>query len=328
MTCEERAALIPSLGDGSLGSAQQRELEAHVESCERCQGLQQRLRKVEEVLGAGLRVPDPGEIFFRAQRERILSAGATAAVALQRPRKVPFAWAAAAAILILAAGAAFWLGVPAAPGGSGGATLPPSSSLPRPAPQAPEPQKDPETTPRKGASPEPLQVPPVVTSPSPREPGPRSAPSPLSQPVPESTPSPVVARETPSAPPSAAPGRLATMTEESVDIGLAETPKDRVLALYRAAEARLGELGQAIRRDPPLASELADAYLLLLGEGVKSVLRDRAESAQDLALARSAAAERARGHERALVELGGTATGKLKETLEEALAMSRDLGKP
>jgi hypothetical protein len=118
------------------------------------------------------------------------------------------------------------------------------------------------------------------------------------------------------------------MTEESVDIGLAETPKDRVLALYRAAEARLGELGQAIRRDPPLASELADAYLLLLGEGVQSVLHDGTESQQELALARSAAAERARGHERALVELGGASTGKLKETLEEALAMSRTIGKP
>ncbi|HLY74264.1 MAG TPA: zf-HC2 domain-containing protein [Planctomycetota bacterium] len=325
MTCEERAALIPSLGDGSLGSSQERELEAHVESCERCQGLQQRLRKVEELLEAGLRVPDPGEIFFRAQRNRILTAGPTAAGTLKQPRKVRFVWAAAAAILILAAGAAYWLGVPASSGPVGTARRP---SLPPPVPQAPDPLKGPGTAPLTGRSPEPSPAPPVMPPPGPRESGPRSAPPSLPEPVRQPVPPPLVAREASPPLPSATPGRVAAMTEESVDIGLAETPKDRVLALYRAAEARLGELGQAIRRDPPLASELADAYLLLLGEGVKSVLHDRAESAQDLALARSAAAERARGHERALVELGGTATGKLKETLEEALAMSRDLGKP
>jgi hypothetical protein len=118
------------------------------------------------------------------------------------------------------------------------------------------------------------------------------------------------------------------MTEESVDVGLSETPKERVLALYKAAEARLGELGQAMRQDPPLASELADAYLLLLGEGVQSVLHDGTESPQELALARTAAAERARGQEQLLVQLGGASSGKLKETLEEALAMSRTFGKP
>src|SRR5579872_7467450 len=277
MNCDERAPLLPSLGDGSLGSAQERELRTHLESCERCRGQLGRLRRMEELLGLGLRVPDPGEKFFRSQRERILAAGAAPAIPLLKPRKIRYVWAAAAAVLILAAGAATWWGVPAAPSEPGSAEL-----RPVPAPVQP-------------------RVPPIVTPPVVR-PAPPVAPPKAPDPVPVPVPPPVVARETPPAPPSAVPGRLAAMTEESVDVGLSETPKERVLALYKAAEARLGELGQAIRQDPPRASELADAYLLLLGEGVKSVLHDRAESAQDLALARSAAAERARGHERALVE--------------------------
>jgi hypothetical protein len=118
------------------------------------------------------------------------------------------------------------------------------------------------------------------------------------------------------------------MTEEAVDIGLAETPRDRVVALFGAAESRLGELGQVMHQDPGLASELAGAYLLLLGEGVKSVLRDGTESSQELALARRAARERARGHESTLLELVAVAQGKLKETIEDALAMSRELARP
>ena len=118
------------------------------------------------------------------------------------------------------------------------------------------------------------------------------------------------------------------MTEEAVDIGLSETPRERVVALFGAAEARLGELGQVMRQDPGLASELAGAYLLLLGEGVRGVLQDGSESPQELALARRAAREHARGHESALVELGAIAQGKLKGTLEEALAMSRELARP
>jgi hypothetical protein len=328
MTCDERAALLPSLGDGSLGSAREKELDAHVESCERCRGLLQRLRKVEELLGAGLRVPDPGDKFFRAQRMRILGTEASSATTLNPPRRARYVWAAAAAILILAAGAAYWFGVPAFPRGPEGSARRPDSSLLPPAPPAPGPKGSPEAATVPVPSAKPSQLAPVPTFPLPSETGPRSAPPLTPEPVRESLPPRVVARETPPASPSATPGRLAAMTEESVDIGLSETPKDRVLALYRAAEARLGELGQVIRRDPPLASELADAYLLLLGEGVKSVLHDGTESPQELALARSAAAERARGQERALVELGGAATGKLKETLEEALAMSRAFGKP
>jgi hypothetical protein len=124
------------------------------------------------------------------------------------------------------------------------------------------------------------------------------------------------------------PEHLARLTEESVDIGLAETPRERVVALYLAAESRLRELREAIGSDQALATELASAYVLLLSEGVKSVLQDQTESPAELALARQAAADRARGHENALAALGGAATGKLKETLDEALATSRELSKP
>jgi hypothetical protein len=115
------------------------------------------------------------------------------------------------------------------------------------------------------------------------------------------------------------------MTEEAVEIGLAETPRDRVLALFGAAGERLAELRESLGKDEDLSVELAQSYLLLLREGVWGVLRDQAESGASLAEAREVAAGRARSHENELVLLGQSAQGRLKETLGEALFASREL---
>lgn len=259
-------------------------------------------------------VPDPGAIFFKAQRERILArTRSDVAENVRRPRRLRFVWATAAAILILAAGAAFWVGVPSpspAPGGTSrssgssgtptdlvasgpGASANPDSSIPENVPQVPDP----------GPTPDPKVA----------------LETPGKSPVPKEPPSTL-------APGTAA--RLSRMTDESVDVGLAETPQEKVAALFGAAEARLKEVGEVMGQDPELASELAGAYLLLLGEGVRAVLKNESEPARELALARLAAAKRARNQEPALVLLGSTAQGPLKGTLEEALAMSRELAKP
>jgi hypothetical protein len=115
------------------------------------------------------------------------------------------------------------------------------------------------------------------------------------------------------------------MTEEAVEIGLAETPRDRVLALFGAAGERLAELRESLGKNEDLAVELAQSYLLLLREGVWGVLRDQAESGDSLADAREVAAGRARSQENELVSLGQSAQGRLKEALGEALSASREL---
>jgi hypothetical protein len=115
------------------------------------------------------------------------------------------------------------------------------------------------------------------------------------------------------------------MTEEAVEIGLAETPRDRVLALFGAAGERLAELRDSLGKNEDLSVELAESYLLLLQEGVGGVLRDQAESVSSLAEAREVAAGRAKSHENELLALGQSAQGRLKEALGEALSASREL---
>jgi len=321
MTCDELAPLLPSLGDPGLKPAQEKALRAHLESCESCRATLAGFGRLQELLDAGMPVPDPGAAFFKAQRERILArAGSAATEKFRRPRGLRFVWATAAAILILAAGAAFWYGVPSlspVPGSTMGTSE--SSGIP-PAPVASGPPASPNPAPR--AQEKPSQAPDLGPAP------PRTLPTPdpkVASDLPGKSP---VPKETPSMVAPGTAARLSMMTNESVDIGLAETPHERVVALFGAAEARLKEVGQVMREDPGLASELAAAYLLLLREGVRAVLKDDSEPPQELALARLAAAERAKNQQGALVQLGSAAQGPLKGTLEEALAMSRELAKP
>lgn len=330
MNCKDLEPLLASLGEGSLSPAEERRARAHLEGCGTCRAALARRGKLEQLLGTGLAVPDPGEAYFKAQRLRILQSaaspssaadsGAPAAPArIRRPSHGRYAWAAAAAILILAVGAATYFGVPGL-----GARTPATASGPAVRPPGAPALPRPEIPPVEGI---PEAQRPILTAQKP--------PPPLTRPAPEAGPAVAGQSAVPKVAPERTPtfgsgtsARLAAMTEEAVDIGLAETPRERVVALFGAAEARLGELGQVIRQDPNLASELAGAYLLLLGEGVKGVLTDASESPQEIALARLAARERARGHESTLLELGAVAQGKLRRTLDEALAMSRDLSRP
>jgi hypothetical protein len=166
-----------------------------------------------------------------------------------------------------------------------------------------------------------------------RTPAPANTPAPrpiVERPVhPQETPElkpavePPVRPVVPSEPSAGTAERTMRMSRESVDIALAETPSERVLALCAAAEAQLRDLAEAIVKDPALASELAGAYRLLVGEGVARVLDDRAETEQDLASARMIAARRARDHEATLAALSDRASGPLKGQLALALEASR-----
>jgi hypothetical protein len=121
------------------------------------------------------------------------------------------------------------------------------------------------------------------------------------------------------------PGHFDRMTDESLAIGLADTPTDRVGTFFRAADARLAELKIAIQKDEAMAEELASAYTMILREGVANVLDDRDESAEEMTLARRIAKARARRNELALAQLGTAAQGRLRESLREALQASHEI---
>ncbi len=111
MTCKDLAPLLGSLGDGSLPPSEKQFAREHLASCTNCRAALERLLELEQRLGAGLAVPDPGEAYYKTQRTRLLQAaartsakgsGPAAPAEFRRPRVARFVWAAAAAILILA----------------------------------------------------------------------------------------------------------------------------------------------------------------------------------------------------------------------------------
>jgi hypothetical protein len=115
------------------------------------------------------------------------------------------------------------------------------------------------------------------------------------------------------------------MSDEAIEAGLAETPVQRMLSLFKAADARLEELRAAIvRHDDELADELAEAYLLILKEGVVPILADREESEEDVAAAKRLAYARVLGEQDVLVELARLAPKTLKARIQEALAACRE----
>jgi hypothetical protein len=302
MTCEEVGPFLPVLEDGSLGEMERQGVQAHLDSCLRCRAALGRLGRLEGLLGRAASVPDPGAEFWVLQKRKILGdvqARNPAGQAILR-RSFRILWTAAAAVMLLALGA--FLG----------------RRFSLPAPGRVESASRPAAGDSRESSPPEISRPAPVVSEGTARPGVSEGPG-----VPPDPSPPLAAVVLPGS-----PEHLAQLTDELIDIGLAETPTDRVRALCQAAGARLRELRQVMERDPALATELAGAYIVLLGEGVKSVLRDGAETPASLAAAREVAALEARSHGTLLATLGGTATGKLKETLDEALATSRELAKP
>lgn len=308
MICEEVGPFLPVLSDPALADADRQAVHAHLAACPKCRAARDRQERLIALVAQAGRVPDPGEAFWKAQREALLKQAARDAAGFQAlpsaGRKPGRLWVAAAAAALVAAGAVLWATVVLRP-----------PTRPSGIPEA-----------RSGSSASPEVVPPSRV-PEPAKAVAKETPPPPAPPVPP--PAPVRAPEERRPQPVARSTEyVLRMTDEAVDIGLAETPTDRVRALYHAAESRLGELREAMGKDPDLAAELAGAYVMLLSEGVKSVLGDGAESPAALAAARDLAALRARSHETVLASLDKAATGKLKETLDEALATSRALAAP
>jgi hypothetical protein len=180
-------------------------------------------------------------------------------------------------------------------------------ALTRPAPPAPAPRKDVAETPRPPKpAPVPEKAPPVA---------PKETPA---------APAPVPVRSTAVLPGD--PGYLERLTDENLEVGLAETASDRVLGLIRAADGRLSDLRAALDvRNESIAEDLATAYTMIVKRGIGSVLDDRDDGGQDLATARVVARSYAGDKMRALTALEPETRGTLKNAIHDALAATREL---
>jgi hypothetical protein len=153
---------------------------------------------------------------------------------------------------------------------------------------------------------------------------PEKAPEKAPVPAPKEAPAPAPARSTAILPGD--PGYLERLTDENLEVGLAETASDRVLGLIRAADGRLSDLRAALDlRNDAIAEDLAAAYTMIVKKGIAPVLDDGEEGGQDLATARVVAKSYAGEKLRTLTTLEPETRGMLKNAIHDALAATRDL---
>jgi hypothetical protein len=123
------------------------------------------------------------------------------------------------------------------------------------------------------------------------------------------------------------PKHVVKLADEAAAIAQAETPTDRVIAFSEMANARVRELRVAVRKNDARTTELAQAYALLLNDGIGAVVSDADASESEAAqrdlrkLARECLAPDAP----VLVELEGSTEGPAKESVHAALVACRKI---
>jgi len=312
VNCDGLRAMLGALREGPLADDLRSAALRHLELCPACRSLLDRRDRLEALIRAALPVPDPGEAYFEGLRSRLLPAPGAAGVR-RKIGAVPILAAAAlaaAAVVLITFGSSLLRKAAPVP------------ELRAPIVQSPAPAAPPGGPPAGIAKPPDPPLPRAAAPPTGREGAPKAPEIPVPLPPPSA---PREALALPAGPPPGTAARQARMTGEAVEVALAETPAERVLALCAAAEAQLRDLPGAIATDPALAAELAGAYRLLVAEGVAGVLREQGEPEQELAQARGVAERRARDHEAALVALSGGTSGPLRESLALALEASRSI---
>lgn len=287
MDCERFGALVHELCDGAVSNEVRAEAEAHAGACAGCRRALARGRRLDDVLGRGAPVPRLTDEALDAQRQAILRRAAAEAGAARASGRPTWAgW------VWVARGAAAVLGAAALVLAVKGDAL---FGRPAEAPLAEAPRPAPAVVVEEERAPE--EVDPV---------GPR----PISRP--------------------ALPGEpehLLLVSRQAVAVALADTPSDRVRLLLAAAGARLRELRAALQvDDAAMAEELAEAYALLLEEGVAAVLTDRELDELDLIVARAFAQAQVGLDEEALTVLARGAPARLRPALRAALAACQRVG--
>ena len=116
MSCSQYLNSIHDLADGTIGSIRRAELELHLEQCEDCRGLLRDLERIRDAAAAlpPLAPPDGAwiQIAGRLRQEGRIQDVAPAAT----PRRMPAAWLAAAAALLIAIGGSAYVLMTRAPG--------------------------------------------------------------------------------------------------------------------------------------------------------------------------------------------------------------------
>ncbi|MBI3724469.1 hypothetical protein HY251_11025 [bacterium] len=323
MNCEQLSALVHELCDGALDAGKRVEAESHLSTCARCREAVGRVRKLETLLSRAGGVPQRSEEAWDAQRARIL-----AAASVGESRTVRLSAAIVIGLGLLATGVLVGskLSAPATgervetgrtPDGEAdrSSRAAPAETAPLGA-HEPSPAKPAEPAKRAEADKEPAM---------PAQPAPTAAIGPTEAPLKGSDP--------PSADPVAVrlvgdPDHLLVETDEAVAAALADSPAERVTALGAAASARLKELSAALAEGDQEGSEdLAEAYAVLVNEGIVAVLGDRENDDPSALEAWGIANARASADDFLLARLEASAQGTVKERIHEArLACRRVTG--
>jgi hypothetical protein len=292
VNCQEIRTLLPELVEGVLAEPRRQDVEAHLPGCADCRSALAEAKKLDRFLRGAVPVPEPTADFWAKQEAGILKAAARPAAAPSARRGIPMiAWTLGIAALFLVV--------------AGGIVLF------RPAPPAPEREtaREVPALPTREPSGKPL-FPPRVSEPE--------TPQPESAPIAIPPASNVVL--------PGDPEYVNRLTDEIVQVGLAETASDRVLGLIKAADGRMSELRVALAARTEVAAEdLASAFAMIYREGIPSVLSDRQAEAEDLDTARRVARKYAGLKAEALVKLVPEAPGRAKGAVEDALLATREI---
>jgi hypothetical protein len=313
VNCQETQTLLPEYQEGVLQGAKLQEAETHLTGCASCRGVLAEAKNLDVFLREGVRVPEPPADFWSKQEARVLQAAGRRTTGKPSGHRGFSLWiVGVAALVIIAVGVYVVMRPTSAP------VTPMDTANAPEQPKESGPMKEPVAGKQDAGNAAP-------TSPSELHPSLLTFPTePRSQ-----DPAPEPYRPVPPSATAILPGDpeyLDRLTAESIEVGLAETPSDRVIGLFKAADDRLSELKAALgAQKGSVAEDLAAAYTMILRQGITAALDDRQEDPQDLDTARTMAKIRAGGNARTLAALEPKAQGTLKDALRDALQATREI---
>jgi putative zinc finger protein len=331
VNCQETRALLPEYQEAALAEAKRREADAHLANCVSCKAALAEAKNLDRFLRGAVRVPErPLEDWTKQEGKILLAAAHSSNGSRPGSRRIPpYLWMVEiglgiAAALLLAVGIYVLSSHP-------DSSAPPQTDVVHPSP-ATDPRAKPEAPSRPAKK---FSFDRPERSVPPREPDPGTTPFPPSfarRPDPDSTPAPT---ETPTFTPQVTavssllpgdPDHLDRLTEENIEVGLADSPSERVMGLIKAADSRLSELRAAVgAKKDSTAENIVASYTMICRQGIAAILADREESPQDIATARVVAKTYAGWNVDGLAKLETAAQGSLKSALHEALLATREL---
>jgi len=121
------------------------------------------------------------------------------------------------------------------------------------------------------------------------------------------------------------PAHVALVTQQALDLALQPIPAVRIEALERAADQRVLELREIVKRgQADWIGPLASAYARLLKEGAEALIVDCERKSLEITAALVAAEKRTRRHPALLDELALGAAGPAEAELLKAAAAAKE----